>query len=363
MVFMEILKALYKYEKLTRQQLSKLLNVTIASISMRTAKLLENGLITEETAEITVPKTGPKEKILQLNENYGIVLGINFEQNRTSIGICNLKNRILDNSVVDKSSNLQKIINISKKMLHKWADRDLLACGVTVVGKVDSESGISESSLGLFPENFSIGKYFEEVFKVPVLVQNNVRAIALAERHYYRDEQTENFLFLKYGPGLSCALVTGDYLLKGRDNYVGEIGHTVLSGSYKKCRCGKTGCLEAEISEEAILEGINNYKEFKSIEDFYKAIQDGDKIVADYFERKIKFLSLNIANLYILFGGLKIILFGRIFLYSKIRDMIFRQISEIYCSEKILNDLIISKMDITKSFLGATNWALLNGVL
>jgi len=45
-------------------------------------------------------------------------------------------------------------------------------------------------------------------------------------------------------------------LYKGKNYTAGEIGHTRISGGSRSCPCGKTGCLESEISEKAIIKKI-----------------------------------------------------------------------------------------------------------
>lgn len=99
-------------------------------------------------------------------------------------------------------------------------------------------------------------KILEDETGVPVCVENNVKAFALASLIFDREHSADNILFVKWGPGVGSAIVINGEVLNGTDSGSSEIGHYIVDLNGEKCRCGRRGCLEIEVSAHAVIKRI-----------------------------------------------------------------------------------------------------------
>jgi predicted NBD/HSP70 family sugar kinase len=68
----------------------------------------------------------------------------------------------------------------------------------------------------------------------------------------YNDLKADNILAVKWGPGVGSASVINGVIYKGSNYQSSELGHNMVANSNNRCRCGKFGCLETVLSENAI---------------------------------------------------------------------------------------------------------------
>ena len=87
---------------------------------------------------------------------------------------------------------------------------------------------------------------------LPVAVDNDAKAIALAEGWQGAARGERNFLAMVVSTGIGGGLVLDGRLVEGGHGNAGHVGHVIVEPSGRRCRCGATGCLEAEASGTAI---------------------------------------------------------------------------------------------------------------
>ncbi|MCZ7630495.1 MAG: ROK family protein [Microthrixaceae bacterium] len=91
-------------------------------------------------------------------------------------------------------------------------------------------------------------------FGLPVGVDNDAKALALAEGAHGAASDVENFLAMVVSTGVGGGLVLDGRLLDGAMGNAGHIGHLVVDPQGRRCGCGGRGCLEAQVSGTAIAE-------------------------------------------------------------------------------------------------------------
>ncbi|MHB1986852.1 MAG: ROK family protein [Acidimicrobiales bacterium] len=87
---------------------------------------------------------------------------------------------------------------------------------------------------------------------VPVGLDNDAKALALAERWCGRAAGEANFLAMVVSTGIGGGLVLDGRLLDGESGNAGHVGHVIVEPDGRPCACGARGCLEAEASGLAI---------------------------------------------------------------------------------------------------------------
>lgn len=97
----------------------------------------------------------------------------------------------------------------------------------------------------------------EEIFRIPVKIENDLKCAALAEYHT-RGEGVS--LFCAYiGTGFGGALVEEGRLVRGNSNMAGEVGHLPYQKSPFLCGCGKDDCVELYCSGKALAKWVKYY--------------------------------------------------------------------------------------------------------
>ncbi|MGH9206783.1 MAG: ROK family protein, partial [Acidimicrobiales bacterium] len=86
----------------------------------------------------------------------------------------------------------------------------------------------------------------------PTYVDNDAKALALAEGWVGEAFNSRNFLAMVVSTGVGGGVVLDGRLLDGRSRNAGHVGHVVVEPEGRPCSCGGRGCLEAEASGTAI---------------------------------------------------------------------------------------------------------------
>lgn len=128
------------------------------------------------------------------------------------------------------------------------------AIGISCGGPLDSKRGIIMNPPNLPGwDNIEIVNMLKEKFGVPVGIQNDANACALAEWKYGAGRGTENMVFLTFGTGMGAGLILNGRLYSGTNDMAGEIGHIRIS-DYGPVGYGKMGSFEGFCSGAGIAE-------------------------------------------------------------------------------------------------------------
>lgn len=124
------------------------------------------------------------------------------------------------------------------------------AIGVGCPGVVDDE-GIVKA-----PPNFvdwdevplkrELGLLFPGI---PIGVENDANAAAIAESKFGAGVNYPNFLFVIWGTGVGGGLIMNHKIFRGPTGGAGEIGHISIDYNGPPCNCGNVGCVEAYVGQ------------------------------------------------------------------------------------------------------------------
>lgn len=128
----------------------------------------------------------------------------------------------------------------------------MVVCGVGCGGPM-SPGGETVSPLNIegwrgFPLRSRLG----ELSGLPTYVDNDAKALALAEGVNGAASGQRNFIGIVVSTGIGGGVVLDGRLLEGRLGNAGHIGHIVVEPDGRACACGGRGCLEAEASGTAL---------------------------------------------------------------------------------------------------------------
>jgi predicted NBD/HSP70 family sugar kinase len=322
-----VLRTIRQMGEVSRTTISKKTGLSIASITNITSRLLEANLIKEN--RYGKSKGGRRPVLLGINEKHSWAIGVKVGYLYLYFVVTDLLgtpvleqkiplNTASYNAVVEKIADF---VNTIVK-IPEYVDRKFLGIGVAVSGSVDSEHGIVKSSYILEWGNVPIGPVLEERIKAPVLVYNDVDSFAVAHYTIGRAKKYKNCIFITLGSGVGGAMILDGKLYTGRGG-AGEIGHMTVICDGKKCSCGSYGCLEAEISFNALVDRIKKKTNIESLKNrsclttedeaihyIHKALQIDREAVIEAFDEISVLLGVAIKNMinifapdYVLIGG------------------------------------------------------------
>ncbi|MGO9457840.1 MAG: ROK family protein [Acidimicrobiales bacterium] len=126
------------------------------------------------------------------------------------------------------------------------------ACGVGCGGPM-SPGGDEVSPLNIPAwRGFPLRRRLAELTGLPTFVDNDAKALALAEGWTGAAAGCPDYLAMVVSTGVGGGIVLDGRLLEGRLGNAGHIGHVVVEPEGRRCACGGRGCLEAEASGTAI---------------------------------------------------------------------------------------------------------------
>ena len=89
---------------------------------------------------------------------------------------------------------------------------------------------------------------------LPVFVENDAHAAALAELYYGAGRGISNFVAMTLGTGVGGGIVIDAKLQRGMFGFAGTVGHQTIRFDGRQCNCGRRGCLEAYVSTAALVQ-------------------------------------------------------------------------------------------------------------
>ncbi|HET7339976.1 MAG TPA: ROK family protein, partial [Methylomirabilota bacterium] len=128
--------------------------------------------------------------------------------------------------------------------------------GVGVPGPVDTAAGRIGEHVPHVPElaGRPLARELGERFALPVFVDNDVNALALAEWTFGVGRGARSLVVLAPGTGFGAGIVLDGQLLRGAAGFGGELGHTPVKFDGPRCWCGGRGCLALYASGRGIAE-------------------------------------------------------------------------------------------------------------
>jgi glucokinase len=153
---------------------------------------------------------------------------------------------------------------------HHLSIVEISAIGISCGGPLDSKTGVILSPPNLPGwDDVHIVKILGERFNIPVGIQNDANACALAEWKFGAGKGTQNMVFLTFGTGMGAGLIIDGRLYSGSNDNAGEVGHMRLDNS-GPVGYGKAGSFEGFCSGG----GIAQMARVKALE----KLQMGEKV-------------------------------------------------------------------------------------
>jgi predicted NBD/HSP70 family sugar kinase len=238
----------------SRADLARNLGVSPALMTQLVKELLAAGLVVE--LDHSPSQGGRPARMLGLATTGDRVIGVKVVADHVAFVEVGLDGSVQRSASEPFDAAASTVLADLARLLERFiagGTTRLLGVGVGVPGSVDRQGNGVVDSPQLGWNQVPLGASLRRELGLPVLVENNVNALAMAERLYGVGRRHESFLVVTIGTGVGAGIVVDGVVLRGAVGGAGEIGHTPVLENGPLCMCGNRGCLESIIGEAALV--------------------------------------------------------------------------------------------------------------
>ena len=209
----------------------------------------------------------------------------------------------METETEDFDRAMESFIEIIRERFRRNPDWKLTSIGISCGGPLDAGKGLILSPPNLPRwDRADVYTPLKKAFGVPVMLQNDADACALAEWSMGAGKGCRNMIFLTFGTGMGAGLILNNELYSGTTSMAGEVGHIRMEkegpfgygkyGSFEGvCSGGGIAKLGRMMAEEALREGktplfCQSEAELDSIscKSIAEALEQGDELAAEIFD-------------------------------------------------------------------------------
>jgi glucokinase-like ROK family protein len=243
---------------MTRAELSRVMGLTRAAVSMTINDLVASGLVRDADS---LQAGARKPIMLEINPAMGYVVGIDMGATHVTLILSDFSGREL--KVLDAPIHIADgpKVCLAQLDLHLNALLEgnglrlsqIAAIGIGVPGPVVEEAGMV-SGPPIMPgwDGFPIRNHLQQQWNCRIILGNDADFGALGEWAFGVARNERNVAYIKVGTGIGCGLLINGQIYSGLTGSAGEIGHITIDENGPVCQCGNRGCLEAMAGGRAI---------------------------------------------------------------------------------------------------------------
>ena len=269
-----IFRKILTHGPIARIDVAKATGLSAAAVTKAVSPLILAGYVQDakpaSEAERSDLSRGRPTSPLVISADRTHVVGVKITKDEIFGVLTNLRAEILSRtSEVTTSSSIDDVENAIERVLATLL-RDsptgaVSGLGVSVSGDVDVRSGRVRDSPLMSWRDVDLASRLEARLRLPVIVENDVRALTMAEQMFGLGVNSSSFAVVTIGAGVGCGIFVNDRVIEGAHGVSGEIGHLPLAPGNLVCSCGRRGCVETVASSHAILSRIRTDLDDQSI--------------------------------------------------------------------------------------------------
>lgn len=302
-----ILNHIREKSPISRAEIARFTDLQRSTVSLIVEELKSIGLVEEIEGESS---GGRPPQLLSLRTAHAVAVGVDLSKRRTIVATSDLAGRILEQEEFptdeDFETTIARIIKSVAYLVHKNGG-SIEGIGVSVPALVEPQSG----KVLLVPPLKWHEPAFAERLKIaaglPVKIDNDANAVALAELWFGRPEitQVRDFILVLIENGIGTGIVFDGQIYRGKGGIAGEFGHmTIGADAPVACAAGKYNCWEAFASERsAVARYVKSLKKTNgagkiSFAELVNLALDDDEKARAALKETAHYIGVGIANVF-----------------------------------------------------------------
>jgi predicted NBD/HSP70 family sugar kinase/DNA-binding MarR family transcriptional regulator len=278
----------YVDRKFSIAELSEEAKLDQSVVEYAVRRLIEMGYLEQRRQDTSEPHL----RSLSVNHNRGCAVGVSILRHEILAVLTDAHAREIQRKTTPLSPvpaeghvSEDEVINGIRDMISEWRRQfQILGVGAEIAGHVDSD-GVVRLSPPLRWQNVHLrARLTDHLGGLSVLVENDANVLAVHQLRFGEAGGLWNsfavVMITPRGEGIGSGLILNRELYRGNEGGAGEIGHyTVRPSGGRRCRCGRRGCLEAEVGVEAMLAKIRRARKDRriSLEDLPRLAAERDR--------------------------------------------------------------------------------------
>ncbi|AWW41189.1 ROK family transcriptional regulator [Streptomyces sp. AS58] len=259
----QIFTTVLSHGPLTRSETAERTGLSAAAVTKAVRPLIEAGYLVEDVDEEARGALGRPANPVRVEGGRALFIGVKVTGDELIGVLADLCCRIRVARHVplpdrDPKPVLAAIADLVRELLME-ADGfgvQVRGLGLAVSGDVDRAAGTVRYSPFLDWRDVPLAELAAMTTGLPVTVENDVRALTVAEQWFGAGVGLSDFAVVTVGAGIGCGLVVHGRVVAGAHGVAGEIGHVAIDPAGPPCHCGNRGCVEAIAGDTAILAAI-----------------------------------------------------------------------------------------------------------
>ena len=252
-----VLNYVREREPISRAEIARETDLQRSTISTIVEALTAEGLV-EEIGE-GESTGGRRPTLLRLRTKEAIAIGVAITPTCTTVATSDLAGRIVQQKEFltdpDPEKTLRDVITLVREF-SVGNKGSIEAVGVSLPGLVDPSTGNAVYVPYFQWRDIPVSKTISAAVGLPVIIDNDANAVALAELWFGRPEVSDarDFILVLVAEGVGTGIIFDGQVYRGQRGAAGEFGHMVI-GTHAPvpCSCGNLDCWEAFSSERAAL--------------------------------------------------------------------------------------------------------------
>lgn len=264
---MQILRVIRENGPISRVDISAMLHITRAAVTIITNEMIAQSILEEVGEEPQDPsneiRKGRRKILLDINPTYRFALGVYIDEASISIGLTTLNAQALDKRSLTlepdaSSSDITEQIAITvRKMLQNSClhVEDIVGIGIGVMPSMWNRvhAVVKDGNLD-FSE---LEQAVEQACNLPVYIGNAISLFAMASINYAEHYgQPVNQVFLHAGPVFHIAVIQNNQLVNGFQRYTHVVERFCVHPNGKPLDGYPNGSVKAELSKQSMVEDV-----------------------------------------------------------------------------------------------------------
>lgn len=257
-----LLGQIHRDGALTRAELTHRLHLSRSTIGALVAELSELGLVDEQVPS-GGDRAGRPSHVVGPRPGGPYAVAVDVDINTVTTAAVGIGGQVLARHVFTTDEAPPSPASVAA---HVGEALDVLAAavdpgarpvgiGVSVPGTVRGNTGRVEFAPNLNWRHEPFGELIHAATPpdLPVSVGNDADLAVLAEHLRGSARDCDDVIYIMARIGVGAGIIVGGRTLHGHHGLAGEVGHNVVDPSGPPCHCGKRGCVETFIGENAML--------------------------------------------------------------------------------------------------------------
>ncbi|MCS3444126.1 ROK family protein [Microbacterium phyllosphaerae] len=234
---------------ISRSALTSRLGLSAASLTRLAKPFLDTGLLVELN-DVVDGSVGRPTRPLDIAPDRGFFVGVKLTGDTLHAVLTDVRAALVDSSTRPLTASDPSSVVADIRAAIDDFDGDIRGIGVSLGGSVDG--GVVEFAPFLDWHDVPFAAMLAEATGLRVTVENDLVALAEAERWFGMGRGLPGFSVITIGEGIGYAVVAHNEVVRTREVGAGLGGHIPLAANGPLCDRGHRGCAQAMLTSGSI---------------------------------------------------------------------------------------------------------------